>query len=127
MEYIMPRTKGALLSWQKHQAFMRHRKRIDGTIFELVFSHLDGTPMLRFDHAWQVACEVAGIKDFHFHDLRHTFCSNLLLSRADLKDVKEMIGHSDIGMTDRYAHLTLERMRFRQERLASHYTSDTPH
>jgi len=36
--------------------------------------------------------------------------------------VKEMIGHSDISMTDRYSHLTLEHNLLRQEQLAKHYS-----
>ncbi|MGA7875864.1 MAG: tyrosine-type recombinase/integrase, partial [Desulfoferrobacter sp.] len=70
--------------------------------------HLDGSPFKRFDSAWRATCRAAGIKSFHFHDVRHTFCSNLLLPGADLKEVKEMIGHGDISMTDRYSHLTSE-------------------
>jgi integrase len=66
-------------------------------------------------------CEVAGFPDLHFHDLRHTFCSNLILSGADLKDVKEMIGHKDLRMTDRYTHLTDMRKRQRQADLARFY------
>jgi site-specific recombinase XerD len=69
---------------------------------------------------------MAGIVNLHFHDLRHTFCSNPLLSGAGLKDVKEMIGHSDISMTDRYAHLSLDRKLFWQEQLAKHYRIGTP-
>jgi DNA invertase Pin-like site-specific DNA recombinase len=73
--------------------------------------------------AWWRALEIACIKDFHFHDLRHTFCSNLILSGAGLKDVKEMIGHSDISMTDRYSHLTLAHKLHKQEQLAEHYVN----
>jgi site-specific recombinase XerD len=40
--------------------------------------------------------------------------------KSDLKDAKEMIGHSDISMTDRYSHLTALHKRSRQERLAEH-------
>ena len=68
---------------------------------------LNSQPIKRFDSAWRHICKIAKITDFHYHDLRHTFCSNLLLSGANMKDVKEMIGHSDISMTDRYSHLTL--------------------
>ena len=46
---------------------------------------------------------MAGIKDFH--DLRHAFESNFIMSEASLKDVKEMFGYSDISMTNRYTHL----------------------
>ena len=38
-----------------------------------------------------------------------------------MKDVKEMIGHSDISMTDRYSHLTLNHHKAMQEKLAKHY------
>ncbi|MFH0844353.1 MAG: tyrosine-type recombinase/integrase [Pseudomonadota bacterium] len=60
---------------------------------------------------------------FPVSDLRHTFCSNLLLSGSDLKDVKEMIGHRDLSMTDRYSHLTISRKLSRQEELARFYAS----
>jgi len=43
------------------------------------------------------------------------------MSGSDLKDAKEMIGHSDISMTDRYTHLSGKHMMNRQEKLAEHY------
>jgi site-specific recombinase XerD len=86
---------------------------------------LNGQPIKRFDSAWRHICKIAKIKDFHYHDLRHTFCSNLLLSGDNIKDVKEMIGHSDISMTDRYSHLTLNHHKAMQEKLAKHYENTT--
>ena len=86
---------------------------------------INGQPIKRFDSAWRHICKIAKIKDFHYHDLRHTFCSNLLLSGANIKDVKEMIGHSDISMTDRYSHLTLNHHKAMQEKLAKHYENTT--
>ncbi len=77
-----------------------------------------------WDEAWGAALKEAGITNFHFHDLRHTFASNMLLSGASLKDVKEMMGHSDISMTDRYAHLTHSHMLQRQSKLAEHYQNE---
>jgi len=38
--------------------------------------------MNRFDKDWRETCRMAGIVKLHFHDLRNTFCSNLLLSGA---------------------------------------------
>jgi len=55
--------------------------------------------------AFQGACRRAGIDDFHFHDLRHTFASHLVMKGIPLKVVQELLGHKDIKTTMRYAHL----------------------
>jgi site-specific recombinase XerD len=88
-----------------------------------VFSKLDGRRLKGFSGSWREARKIAGFPKFHFHDLRHTFCSNLILSGSDLKDVKEMIGHADLSMTDRYTHLTNMRKLARQEDLARFYSN----
>jgi integrase len=48
----------------------------------------------------------AGIPNFRFHDLRHTFASHFMMRSGNLYDLKEILGHSDIKMTMRYAHLS---------------------
>jgi integrase len=120
---LMPRTKMALLEWKDHLKLMRHRKKISNINTDYVFCHLDGSPIRNFNKAWWRSLEIAGIEDLHFHDLRHTFCSNLILSGSSLKEVKEMIGHNDISMTDRYSHLTDSYREYKQNLLAEHYES----
>jgi len=56
---------------------------------------------------------------------REASLSSLILAGAPLKDVKEMIGHGDIAMTDRYSHLTMERRRFNQQQLTGHYAVES--
>jgi site-specific recombinase XerD len=82
---------------------------------------LDGTPIKNFNKAWWHVLNIVGLKNFHFHDLRHTFCSNLLLSGGTIKDAKDMIGHADISMTDRYSHITSSHQHSVQKQLAEHY------
>ncbi len=57
-------------------------------------------------HSFNTAVARAGIKDFHFHDLRHTYASLAIMSgEIDITTLKSLLGHKDIKMTLRYAHL----------------------
>ncbi len=76
---------------------------VDGRKF--VFHEKDGKPFDSVKRSFKTACDDAKIKDFHFHDLRHTFASQLVMAGIDLTTLKELLGHKDIKMTLRYAHL----------------------
>ena len=56
-------------------------------------------------NAFNRACRKAGIRDFHFHDLRHTFASHLVMGGQDITTVKDLLGHKTLTMTLRYSHL----------------------
>jgi len=55
--------------------------------------------------AFVKACHTAGIKNFHFHDLRHTTGSYLVMNGVDIATVREILGHREIETTLRYSHL----------------------
>ena len=59
-----------------------------------------------FDKTWRLIRKKAGIPTTRFHDLRHTYASYLASSgKVDIYTLKELLGHSTIEMTQRYAHL----------------------
>ena len=60
----------------------------------------------RIDAEFKRACKGAGIEDFHFHDLRHTFASYLAMEGASLAEIAEALGHKTLNMVKRYAHLS---------------------
>jgi integrase len=74
----------------------------------LVFPGRNGGALNNVRRSWEGALRVAGIKRFRWHDLRHTFASKLVMAGVDLNTVRELLGHSDYKMTQRYSHLAPE-------------------
>src|SRR5215469_8503675 len=68
-------------------------------------------------HAFTRACRKVKITDFRLHDLRHTAASWLRMSGADLQDVADLLGHRDLKMTRRYAHLSPAHLSIAVKRL----------
>ena len=64
-----------------------------------------GEPYKSVQTSFETALRKAEIRDFRFHDLRHTFASHLVMAGVDLTSVREFLGHKTLTMTIRYAHL----------------------
>jgi integrase len=70
-----------------------------------------GKPFDNVNKAWKAITKAADIPDFRWHDLRHHFASRLVVAGVPINTVRELMGHSDIKMTLRYAHLAPGHMR----------------
>lgn len=84
-----------------------------------VFLGPDGNPLGDVKRAWEGACRRAEIGNCRFHDLRHTFASQLVKKGASIKAVQLLLGHKESRTTDRYAHLAPDDLRDAVNLLAS--------
>ena len=82
------------------------RSKIRNIMNDLVFVSNAGSKIDRHNlrRSFNIAIKKAGIHDFHFHDLRHTFATRLAQRGIDIYKISKLLGHHSIEMTQRYAH-----------------------
>jgi integrase len=84
-----------------------HTRTAFGRPGDLVFAHPHlGTPLDRtkVTRRFQAACRRADVPVIRFHDLRHTFATQLAASGVPLRALQEFLGHADLKTTQIYAH-----------------------
>ncbi len=88
-----------------------------------VFVTMTGEPLHGYKHWFEPAVDEAGVRDFTWYCLRHTFASRLVMAGVDLRTVAELMGHQQIQMTMRYAHLAPAHTSEAVERLVANAAS----
>jgi len=102
---------------------LRKVRRIDT---DLIFTHpATGKPNpFYFEKAWREARAEAELKDFRFHDLRHSCASYLAMNGATTAEIAAVLGHKTLAMVKRYSHLSDEHVRGVVERMAEKVLGD---
>ncbi|TKW61108.1 MAG: site-specific integrase [Blastochloris viridis] len=73
---------------------------------KFLFPCSDGLAPIQIRKAWENARDKSGIKDFRFHDLRHSAASYLAMNGATLLEIADVLGHKTLQMVKRYSHLS---------------------
>jgi integrase len=88
---------------------LRERRLVAGR-GEFVFAER-GRVTSDFRDSWATALRDAGIQDFRFHDLRHTYASWAAQAGMDIRRLQRLLGHKTLAMTQRYSHLGPKDLR----------------
>jgi len=73
-----------------------------------------------YSHRWKQALKAAKVKDFRFHDFRHTCASLLAQNNATLLEIGDVLGQRQVNVTKRYSHLTVSHKAKLLNRVLGH-------
>ncbi|MEM7175228.1 MAG: site-specific integrase [Chlamydiota bacterium] len=90
-------------AYQLVEALKQFQKQDFGFLFPSLFSKNKPADLRWF---WDQAVEKSGIRNFRFHDLRHSAASYLAMSGATPSEIAEVLGHRTLQMVKRYAHIS---------------------
>jgi integrase len=85
---------------------MKQHAKIRTLNCDLVFPAKSFDKPIDLSTPWETALKRADIKDFRFHDLRHSAASYLAMNGASLAEIAEILGHKTLSMVKRYSHLS---------------------
>lgn len=95
------------ISSKLRQVLLSLGPKESGSVFEL--------PEIMMRRYFDRALKEAGIRDFRWHDLRHTFASHFVMKTKDIPALQNILGHATAQMTQRYAHLANSHLAVNME------------
>jgi integrase len=104
-----PELKQCLLIWREQKG----NPSADDWVFTRKGERIRGVY-----RAWRALMKLAHIKNFRIHDCRHDYASRLAMADVSLQTIAELLGHEDLSMVQRYAHLSQKHLRDSTRRLA---------
>ena len=112
------RTRFVPIKENLKQELLNHKNQAGSiTPTQKVFLSSRQTPMQYFNAGLRKVYKRIGIKNAGIHTLRHTFASHLVMNGVDLYTVSKLLGHSDVKITQIYAHLAPDHLKAAVERL----------
>lgn len=87
---------------------------------DFIFSKPDGSRMTSNKTAFGPALSRAWIKNFRFHDLRHTYARDMVSAGVDIFTISKLLGHANVKTTMIYAHLAPDHRKAEMERYQSY-------
>ena len=85
---------------------------------------IKGKPMRNLNDPWEIICERAGLEDMRLHDCRHSYASRALALGESLPMIGQLLGHTQVETTARYAHLAHDWVRESAVRVAESIAAD---
>ena len=105
--HSVPMTEEAYKALMRLWENRRQQKVLSLSGSDCVFVKESGEPysLDSVTHAFEKACEFAGVKNARFHDLRHDCASRLAMAGMNQRVIQEFLGHATLRMSEKYTHL----------------------